>query len=70
MSAADASAALEAALWHVNGISIPEVDGVLALADKYAEAVADERLAGHVTARTRGRQRLTEATNEVRERKH
>jgi len=36
----------------------------LAVADEYAEAVADERIAGHVASVRRGRERLAEAVAE------
>lgn len=67
MTAADAREELEAVLWHL----LPEVgavDAVLALADAYASAVADERIAGRVHDRTIGRERLADLDAAVRSR--
>lgn len=68
MSAADdAREELEAAAWHASG-PYPDIDlvaAVLRAADKYAEAVADERIAGRVTSRSQGRERLQEAVAEI-----
>ena len=67
---------LEAALWRAaNDIARCQATGrcracetwmnaALAAADAYAEAVADDRIAGHVTSRAIGRERLDEAKAE------
>lgn len=76
MSAADRREELEAAInaqitraWKYgpdpkNGRPRP-VDVILAAADAYATAVADERIAGRVTERAKGRARLAEAAAET-----
>lgn len=68
MSAADdAREELEAAAWRAASGDAHEhgaVTAVLAAADSYAEAVADERIAGRVTSRSQGRERLEEAAAE------
>lgn len=73
MSAADAREQLEAAFWrnwpvHRNDFkrkSDRAIAEVLAAADIYAEAVADERIAGRVRERAAGRERLAEAAAEA-----
>lgn len=64
----DARERLEAAIWRVSGTSrvAPpvRVDAALRAAEVYAEAVADERIAGRVTSRSQGRERLEEAAAE------
>ena len=53
MSAADRREELEAIIWRGRRLDHATVIAVLAAADRYAEAVADERIAGRVTDRTR-----------------
>lgn len=77
MTAADRREELEAAIWHAMRSSgtcratgpcpgcNSNVDDILAAADTYAEAVADDRITGRVTERATGRQRLAEAAAEV-----
>ena len=74
MSAADKREELEAAIWRA--YPLPRVDAgpkhrerieaALAAADEYAEAVADERIAGRVHDRTIGRDRLAELNAALR----
>lgn len=74
---AEAREELEAAAWHAmrshktctskgscSGCN-SNVDDVLAAADRLAEAVADERIAGRVTSRSQGRERLAEVVAEA-----
>lgn len=68
-AANDARERLEAAIWGVyntGSVAPPvRVDAALRAAEKYAEAVADERIAGRVTSRSQGRERLQEAVAEI-----
>jgi hypothetical protein len=73
MSAADAREELEAAAWRAvnlggwtKSVWAEAVDALLALADAYATAVADERIAGRVHDRTVGRERLAQLDATVR----
>lgn len=75
MSAASARDELESAIWRASSapvhatdrqhMSDEQVDAILAAADAYAEAVADDRIAGHVASRSQGRERLAEAAAEA-----
>lgn len=67
MSAEGKREELEAAAWRSSG-PYPDVGliaAILAAADDYATAVADERIAGRVSAKTQGRERLDEAAGEI-----
>jgi hypothetical protein len=64
VSAADKREELEARLWRL-GLNAGDVAELLAGADAYAEAVADERIAGRVVSRIQGRERLAVAVAEV-----
>ena len=67
MSAADKREDLEAAAWRASG-PYPDTDLIAALlraADAYAEAVADERIAGRVADRSHARERLEAAVAET-----
>lgn len=71
MSAADKREELEAAAWQATTGVLPAharklVGAILAAADAYAAAVADERIAGRVHDRTIGRERLAELNAAVR----
>ena len=65
MTAADAREELESAIWRIDPASIVAVVAVLAAADRYAEAVADERIAGHVADKIHGPERLAAAAADV-----
>lgn len=66
MTAADeAREELEAAIWRTDPASLSAVRTILAAADRYAELAADERIAGRVTDRTRGPERLAAAVADV-----
>lgn len=67
MSAADRREELEAAIWQRLNPALGHgaLTVILSYADDYAEAVADERITGHVTERATGRERLAEATAEA-----
>jgi len=73
MTAADKREELEAAVWRRMPKAMPRgavqerVTAILAAADAYATAVADERIAGRVHDRTIGRERLAELNAAVRE---
>jgi hypothetical protein len=69
VSAADRREELEAYVWRLfaRRSKFPPgqlVASILVAADRYAEAVADERIAGHVTDRIHGPERLAEAVAE------
>jgi hypothetical protein len=68
VSADDAREQLEAAIWRATECSrskrTAHVAAAMAFAYNYAEQVADERIAGRVTDRTRGPARLAEAMTE------
>ena len=66
MSAQEAREALEAAIWHAVAAGTAEsVDTALGAADTYAEATADDRIAGHVAIREAGRERLQALCEEL-----
>ena len=65
MTADDAREELEAAIWGTDPASLGAVHAVLAAADRYAELVADERIAGRVFDRTRGAERLAAAVADI-----
>lgn len=70
----DTRAKLEAVIWQVRGGDprrpAADVDDILDAADDYAIAYAQEAIAANADVKAIGARRLTEATNEVRERKH
>lgn len=66
MSPQEAREALEAAIWHAAAAGTAgSVDAALAAADTYAEAAADDRIAGHVAIREAGRERLQALCEEL-----
>jgi hypothetical protein len=71
VSADDAREQLEAVIWQNTG-PYPDIDSIcaiLAAADTYAEAVADDRIAGRVNTSI-GRKRLELATAEKFKARH
>jgi DNA-binding XRE family transcriptional regulator len=66
VSAVQAREALEAAIWMAAATGTAEaVDAALAVADAYAEAAADDRIAGHVASREAGQARLLALAGEL-----
>lgn len=65
MTADDAREALEAIVWRTRCVDQHAIIGILAAADRYAEAVADERIAGRVADRIRGPERRAAAAADV-----